>query len=171
METLFSASLIMLLRIADVTIGTFRTIMVIQAKKYLAGLLGFCEVLIWIFAMRYIVQNMDDTLNLFGYAIGFGLGNILGITIEEKIGIGFAQLNIISLHFSQKIAQELRKMNYGVTLLPAEGNSGSLSIIIAIIKRKHLEKAKELIESIDPRCFISIQHSRPFRGYIHSGRK
>lgn len=171
LELISGALLIMFMRICDVTIGTFRTIMVIQARKYLAGFLGFCEVLIWIFAMRYIVQHMDQTINLFGYAIGFGLGNILGITLEQKIGIGYVQLNIISLELSRTIAERLRASNYGVTMLPAEGIKGNRSIIIAIIKRTDLENVKQIIESIDPHSFITIQHSRPYRGFTHGGRK
>ena len=41
-----------------------------------------------------------QVLNLFGYAIGFGIGNVLGITIEQKIGFGYAQLNICLLYTS-----------------------------------------------------------------------
>ncbi|MCB0751207.1 MAG: hypothetical protein KDC52_07020, partial [Ignavibacteriae bacterium] len=85
MENILGALLIMVLRMADVSLGTFRTIMVVQGKKYLAASIGFFEVLIWIFAMRYIFQNLDNTYNMLGYAVGFSLGNILGISLEEKV--------------------------------------------------------------------------------------
>jgi len=45
-EVGISALIIMMLRICDVTLGTFRTIQVVNAKKYQAGLVGFIEVLI-----------------------------------------------------------------------------------------------------------------------------
>lgn len=161
----------MSMRVADVTIGTFRTLLVVQAKKYYAAIAGFTEVLIWIFAMRYIVQHMDNNINLFAYAIGFGLGNLLGITLEEKVAMGFVQINIISRSMSNKIAETLRASKYGVTLLPAEGATGGVNILIAIIKRRELKGVIKLVESIDPKCFITIQHSRPFRGFIHGSRK
>ena len=88
-ESIGGAVLIALMRISDVTIGTFRTIMVVQGRKYQAAIAGFFEVLIWIFAMRYIVQHMDNMYNLFGYALGFSLGNILGITLEQKVALGY----------------------------------------------------------------------------------
>lgn len=121
---------------ADVTIGTFRMILVVQSKKYLAGIAGFVEVLIWIFAMRYIVQHMDNDINLFGYALGFGIGNVLGITLEEKVALGYVQLNIISRHFTDQIADMLRKSKYGVTILPAEGGSGGVSILVGFYVRR-----------------------------------
>lgn len=170
-ETIIGAVLIMIMRICDVTIGTIRTILVVQGKKYLAGAAGFFEVLIWIFAIRYIMQHLDNIPNLFGYATGFALGNILGITFEQKIGFGFAQLTVISRHYTDKIADTLRKSKYGVTILPAEGSSGGVSIIVLIVPRKRQRKTIELIESIDSHAFITVQHSLPYRGFRHGVRK
>lgn len=170
-EVIFGAVLIMIMRMADVTIGTFRTLLVVQSKKYYAALAGFIEVLIWIFAMRYIVQHLDQTINLFAYAFGFGVGNLLGISLEEKIGLGYVQLNMISRYASDKIADKLRISKYGVTLLPAEGGSGGMAVIVAIIKRRDLKNVMKLVDEIDPKCFITIQHSRPYRGFIHGSRK
>jgi len=163
---ILGALLIMCMRICDVTIDTIRLILVVQGRKYLAGIAGFFEVLIWIFAIRYVMQHLDVILNLFGYATGFALGNILGITIEQKIGFGFAQLNVISRHFTDQIATELRKLKHGVTILPAEGGAGGVSVIVVIIPRKIQRQVIELIESIDDKAFITVQHSLPYRGFM-----
>ncbi len=171
MENILGALLIMGLRMIDVSLGTFRTIMVIQAKKYLAASIGFFEVLIWIFAMRYIFQNLDNTYNFIGYALGFSFGNIIGIALEEKIALGYVQVNIISLYYAEKIADELRKAKFGVTILPAEGGSGGLSLLVIIIRRRDLKSVKKTIDSIDEKSFLTIQHSRPYRGFIHGSRK
>jgi uncharacterized protein YebE (UPF0316 family) len=170
-EAILGALTIMGMRICDVSIGTIRTILVVQGKKYLAGFAGMFEVLIWVFAMRYIFQHLDVTLNLFGYAIGFGLGNIIGITIEQKIGLGFAQLNIISKIATEKIIDILRKEKLGVTVLPASGASGNVSIVVVIVSRKHQMKIIKLVEQIDANAFITVQHSLPYRGFIHGSRK
>lgn len=171
MEILISAFIIMLLRICDVTLGTLRTIFIIQLKKYNAGLIGFVEVLIWIFAMRYIVEHMDNILNLFGYATGFGLGTIIGITIEQKIGFGFIQVNIFSKNNTGLLIDTLRKNNYGLTILPGEGMDGEVSILHTIIKKRSLKNIKEIIHTVDPKGFVNIQPASPSRGYIHGARK
>ncbi|MFH1196305.1 MAG: DUF5698 domain-containing protein [bacterium] len=171
LETFIGALLIMGMRICDVTIGTFRTILVVHGKKYFAAFAGFFEVLIWIFAMRYIVQHMDNVLNLIGYATGFALGNICGITVEEKVALGYVQVNVISKFFTDKIADDLRRAKFGVTILPAEGGTGGMSLIIVIIRRKDLAKVKKIIEKIDKEVFMTIQQSKPFRGFIHGSRK
>lgn len=171
MEILLSALIIMILRVCDVTLGTLRTIFIIQSKKYFAGLIGFAEVLIWIFAMRYIVGHMDNVFNLFGYAIGFGLGVLLGITIEEQIGFGFIQVNIFSKNNTNLLIETLRRNNYGLTILPGEGMNGEVSIIHSVISKRRLKNIREIIHKVDPKGFINIQPASPSRGFIHGARK
>lgn len=171
MENVLTALLIMLMRICDVTFGTMRTILVIQGRKFLAGATGFFEVLIWIFAIRFVMQNLENLINLFGYATGFALGNILGIALEQKIGLGYVQLNIISKHYTDKIAAGLRKLKQGVTILPAEGSSGGMSIIVVITPRRLQKKIILLVESFDNEAFINVQSSLPYRGFMHGARK
>lgn len=170
-DAILGALLIMAFRISDVSIGTFRMIMVVQAKKYIAAALGFFEVLIWLIAMRFVFQNLDSYANLIGYAMGFAIGNIIGITLEEKLAIGYIQVNVISRKKSKEIAQRLRESKFAVTILPGEGASGTVNVEILIIKRKNLKAVRSIIESVDKECFITIQHSRPYRGFIHGSRK
>jgi uncharacterized protein YebE (UPF0316 family) len=170
-EGYLGAVLIMLMRICDVSIGTFRTILVVQGRKYLAGLTGFVEVLIWVFAIRFIFQHLDNTANLFGYALGFGIGNLLGITFEQKIGLGYVQLNIISKFQTDVIANALRRSKYGVTILPGEGGAGGVAIIVCIVSRKIQKKVIKMVEELDNTAFITVQSSLPYRGFVHGSRK
>jgi uncharacterized protein YebE (UPF0316 family) len=166
MEIFLSAFLIMCMRITDVTISTIRTLMVVQGRKYIAGVLGFFEVTIWVFAIRHIMLHIDNLWNILGYSTGFGLGNIIGITLEQKFGLGYIQAYVISRYFVDKIANELRKNKFGVTLLPAEGGSGGQSIIVSVLSRKRQKELFEIVERIDPDAFITIQSVTPHRGYI-----
>ncbi|MBZ0200884.1 MAG: DUF5698 domain-containing protein [Ignavibacteriaceae bacterium] len=170
-ELFFSTGLIILLRVCDVSLGTIRTIYIVSSKKYRAGLIGFFEVLIWIFAMRYIVQHMDNIINLVGYAFGFGLGTVLGITIEQLIGIGHVQMNIISREKTGLIAQALRSDNNGVTILPGKGGEGEVSIVYTIINKGKYRKLKSLVHKIDPNVFINVHPAAPSRGFVHGSRK
>lgn len=80
-EIIGGALLIAAMRICDVSLDTIRVILVVQGKKYSAGIVGFFEVLIWVFAIRFVFQHLDVIPNLVGYAFGFAMGNIIGITI------------------------------------------------------------------------------------------
>ncbi len=170
MEYLYSALFIMCLRIMDVTVGVTRTLVVVQGRKYTAGALGFVEVTIWAFAIRHIMLNLDNIWNVFGYSTGFAIGNVLGITVEQKFGFGFVLIYVVSMHYTDKIADALRNNKFGVTILPGEGGRGGVAIQVLLIPRKRQREAIEIIENIDPKTFISVQQAIPYRGYIRQGK-
>ena len=60
----------------------------------------------------------------------------------------------------------LRKSKFGVTILPGEGGTGGVSVIVVIVSRKLQRKVIESIESIDKEAFITVQYSLPFRGFM-----
>lgn len=163
--------LIALMRICDVSIGTIRTILVVQGRRYYAAIAGFFEVLIWVFAIRFVFQNLDNTANLFGYAIGFSLGNFFGITIERWIGLGYSHITVISRFKTDEIVDNLRTKKYGVTIIPGEGGSGGVSLINCIIPRRDLNSFIKYVESIDSSAFINLQSAIPYRGFLHGSRK
>lgn len=167
---LLGALLIMSLRIIDVSLGTIRTLVTVQGKKYIAAAIGFFEVTIWVIAIRHIMQNLDNLWNILGYSTGFALGTIIGISLEQMLGSGYLQLYIFSMNYADSIADELRKNKIGVTLLPGEGGSGGVAILMVLITRKRKKELLKIIDAIDPSAFISVQTATPYRGYIHSGK-
>ena len=75
-------------RVFDVTLGTMRIIFLSRGKKYLAPLLGFVEVLIWITVVSQIVGGAHNIVAYIAYAAGFAAGNYVGMVIEDKLAIG-----------------------------------------------------------------------------------
>jgi uncharacterized protein YebE (UPF0316 family) len=65
--------LIFISRIFDVSIGTIRIIFVSRGKKYLAPVLGFFEISIWLLAISQIMQNLDNAICFIAYAGGFAM--------------------------------------------------------------------------------------------------
>jgi len=170
-ELIFSAGVIALLRICDVSLGTLRSIFVIQSRKYIAAFTGFFEVLIWIFAMRYIVQHMDHEINLIGYAAGFAIGTFLGVTMDQKLGFSYIQISLLSRGKGQIIANALRDANFGATILPGAGVTGEILMVFTVINRNRYNRLLEIVNKIDPEVFINIQPASPFKGYISKDHK
>lgn len=51
--------------------GTFRVQMMIRRKKFIAGVLGFLEVLIFILIVSKIIQDIGNWLNVIAYCGGY----------------------------------------------------------------------------------------------------
>ena len=85
MEPLLGALLIFCLRLIDVSMGTVRILMAVRGRRLLAGAIGFFEVTIFLVAISQVVANIGNWWNVLGYAGGFAVGTILGMTIEKKL--------------------------------------------------------------------------------------
>ena len=75
-------------RIIDVSLGTLRIIFVSKGEKYIAPIIGFFEVLIWIVVISEIFSRANDVTAYLSYAAGYASGNFIGILIEQKIAFG-----------------------------------------------------------------------------------
>jgi len=152
--------LIFIARLVDVSLGTIRIIFISRGVKYLAPLIGFIEINIWLLAIGQIIQNLGNIACYFAYAGGFAIGNLLGILIEEKLSIGLAMVRIITKHDSTELIKYLKSMEYGVTTVDAEGVKGPVKIIFTVVKRADLQNILENIEGIHPHAFYSVEDVR-----------
>ncbi|MBI5645786.1 MAG: DUF2179 domain-containing protein [Ignavibacteriae bacterium] len=171
MDIFLSALLIFGLRICDVSMGTIRTMFTVQGKKWPASLIGFFEVMIWAVAIRQVFSQLDNLWNLLGYGAGFATGTFLGIFIEEKLALGFVQVHVISRTATDTIANTLRLNKFGVTIVPGEGGSGGMPIIMSLIRRGRVREFRSIVDAIDPQAMMSAHHANLYRGFIHGSRK
>lgn len=157
--------LIMLARVTDVTIGTLRIIVVAKGNKFLAPVLGFFEVLIWILALGIIVQNLTNIPAYLGYAGGYALGNYVGILIEERLAMGNVMVHVITKEKAGDLIRILKARRYTITHLKAHGNKGDVSIIYILVRRKRLQELVKRIKKTHPKAFFSIEDVR----YVSEG--
>jgi uncharacterized protein YebE (UPF0316 family) len=149
--------LIFLARICDVTIGTIRIVMVAKGQKFWAPILGFFEVLIWLLAITRIIQNMENWLCYFAYGFGFATGNYIGLKLEEKLALGIAKIQIITMTDASNLIASLKDSGFGVTYQDAYGTSQSVSVIHSIIKRSEISKFESIINQHVPNAFYSVE--------------
>lgn len=112
--------LIMLARICDVTIGTMRIIFVSKGQRYVAPILGFFEVFIWIIVIGQIMANLNNWACYFGYALGFALGNYVGMRVEEYLAVGKQLVRVIATRDGIDLVKSLNTKGFGATLIEGE---------------------------------------------------
>lgn len=149
--------LIFFSRIADQSIGTLRLIFVSKGYKYIAPVLGFFEVIIWLLAVSQILKQMDNYLYYIAYGAGFATGNFIGIILEERISLGTVIVRIFPKLDSIELINYLKENNYGLTLMDAQGSRGPVKIIFLIIPRKQLKELVEIINRFNPNAFYSVE--------------
>lgn len=161
--------LIFLARVCDVTIGTIRIIAIGRGRRGLAPILGFFEVLIWLMAIRQIMQNLTNIFYYFAYAGGYAAGTFVGMFIEEKLAMGSLIIRVITKKSATPLVQRLHKAGQGVTTVEAVGVRGKVHIIYTVVKRRDLPAIAELINAYNPKAFYSIEDVRTVQEGIFPG--
>jgi uncharacterized protein YebE (UPF0316 family) len=149
--------LIFLSRIADVSIGTVRVILVSRRLKYLAPLAGFFEVLIWIIVIGQIMQNLSSPICYVAYAGGFATGNYIGILIAEKLSLGVVLVRVIFPKQASGLIDRLRERRYGVTSIDGQGAAGPVQVVFTIVPRREVEAVVDLVKEFNPEAFYSVE--------------
>jgi len=165
------ALLIFLARVSDVTLGTLRISFISKGEKFIAPAFAFFEMLIWLFAIRQIVQNLDNPFYFFAYALGFSTGVFVGLLVEEKLAFGTRLIRTITRMDAAELIEALRGEGFGVTSVDAEGNAGSVSVIYSVIRRADLDRYVALIKSKNPNAFYSIEDIRSVREGVFPTRQ
>lgn len=157
--------LIFVARIADVSLGTVRVIFVSRGLKYLAPLVGFFEILIWLLAIGQIMKNLSNPLCYIAYAAGFGMGNYVGISIAERLSLGVVLIRVVSKKDALPLVECLKAENYGVTSVDGHGTSGQVKVVFTIVPRREVPNVVDLIRKFNPQAFYSIEDV----GFVEKG--
>jgi len=149
--------LIFVARIFDVSLGTVRVIFVSRGFKYLAPVVGFFEILIWLLAIGQIMKNLSNPACYIAYAGGFALGNFVGIHIAEKLSLGLVMIRVVTKKDAASLVDFLKAENYGVTSVDGHGTSGQVKVVFTIVPRREARGVVELIKKFNPHAFYSIE--------------
>lgn len=153
-------TLVFFARVIDVTLGTLRIIFISRGKRYIAPLLGFVEVFIWIAVVAQIVRGVNDLVTYFAYAAGFAAGNFVGMYIEDRLAIGTQIIRIIVPDGAEHLTSNLADAGYGMTLVDGKGATGPVKLIYTVVKRKDISLVLSLIHQTHPHAFLSIEDVR-----------
>ena len=163
MNILIAALSIFLLRLLDQTLGTLRILYVNKGKPLFGAILGFIESAIWIVAISQVIQDLNDPFLIFGYALGFAAGTIMGSYIENTIAIGDIVVRIFvpKDSDSEKVAEELRTNGLGVTIINGEGMQGEVTIAWCVTPRKRLKEVMKNVSVITPDAYVTTEPTNP----------
>ena len=158
-------ALIFIARVIDVSMGTVRVIFVSRGLKYLAPVVGFFEILIWLLAIGQIMKNLSNPICYIAYAAGFGMGNYVGIRIAEKLSLGVVLIRVVSKEDALPLVECLKAENYGVTSVDGHGTSGQVQVVFTIVPRREVPNVVDLIRKFNPQAFYSIEDV----GFVEKG--
>ena len=152
--------LIFLARIIDVSVGTLRTISIVQGRTKVAFFLAFIETSVWLIVLSQVLPKVMHTplLGVF-YAFGFASGNVVGILVEKRLAMGYTNFRVITTKFAKEITNSLREKGFAVTNFEGEGKDGKVTEIYVVSDRKNLPALIKVVKEIEPDAFYIAEQA------------
>jgi len=156
--TLALGALIFVARVGDVSLGTLRTLAIVQGRTWVSFFLGLVEVSMWLVVIAAVLDKIAarPILGLF-YAFGFATGNIAGIMLERKIAFGDVALRVICPECADTLPTLIRAEGFGVTVFPGQGLHGPVTMIYIVCRRRDLARILRIVERTAPDAFYTTE--------------
>ncbi|WP_436882538.1 DUF2179 domain-containing protein [Staphylococcus gallinarum] len=155
---------IFVVNVAYVSFLTMRTILTLKGYRYVAAVVSFLEVLVYVVGLGMVMSSLDQIQNIIAYAFGFSTGIIVGMKIEEKLALGYTVVNVTSSEYELDLPRQLRDLGYGVTHYTAYGRDGDRLILQILTPRRFEFKLIDTIKQIDNKAFIVAYEPRTIHG-------
>jgi uncharacterized protein YebE (UPF0316 family) len=153
--------LIFLLRIVDVSIGTLRTILMVQGYARFAVFLGFFEVLVWVVAVAQVVARIDASPWLAPfYAGGFSAGVAVGLMIERKLALGRFVIRIFSHSRTQEIVHAIRGKGNVLATFRGDTPDGPVNLLFVSARGERVHDVVDAARAVDPKMFYTVEAAR-----------
>ncbi|MGA9227795.1 MAG: DUF2179 domain-containing protein [Mesobacillus sp.] len=157
-------AIILIINIVYVSFFTIRMILTLKGQRYLAAGLSTIEVVIYVVGLGLVLENLNEIQNLIAYALGYGIGVIVGMKIEEKLALGYITINVITKEYDLDLPKVLREKGYGVTDWAANGLEGDRMALQILTPRKYELKLYQTIKELDPKAFIIAYEPKSIHG-------
>jgi uncharacterized protein YebE (UPF0316 family) len=154
MSTYLTGVIIFFARIVDVSVGTIRLLAIVSGRTYLAFLLGFIEISLWLVIIAKVLNEISQKplLGVF-FAFGFSAGNVAGIMLDKRIALGHVVLKVFTRCDGGEIAERIRKTGFLVTTFHGEGEWGAVTELYIVCKKRELKRVVLLVNALDPEAF------------------
>ena len=160
----FDLAFIFFARIIDVSLGTVRMILTIRGDRYIAAVIGFFEILVYVVALGKVLGSLDEPARLILYCLGFASGVIVGTWVEEMLALGYRGVQVSTDKANQALVNQLREEGYAITTWDAEGLGGPKLVMNLIVKRGMSSKVAQRIREYDEHAFIVFMEPKTFTG-------
>lgn len=157
-------AIILVINIVYVSFSTIRMILTLKGRRYIAAFVSMFEVVVYILGLGLVLDNLNQIQNLIAYAVGFGIGVVVGSKIEEKLALGYITVNVISSNPDIEFTRKLRDKGYGVTSWFAYGMERDRLAMQILTPRKAELRLYETIKEIDPKAFIIAYEPKQIHG-------
>ncbi len=164
---LFVCLEIFLARIIDVSISTFRMMIMVRKKSIFTPILAFLEVFVWFIAARKALNtNIDSILIPIFYSLGYATGTYIGGCLSRKFIKNVNSIEVTTSRNNIKLINGLRSAGCAVSVIALKNNyRDKKDLILVDVRSKNTNETIQLIKELDPKAFIVVKDTK----IVHNG--
>lgn len=156
--------LLLILQLVYVPMLALRTISMVKKLTLLTAVFGFLESIVYVFGLAIVFSGEQSVLQMVVYALGFALGLIVGIHVENKIAIGYTSILVNIKELNESFIKALREGGFGVTVFQGEGKDSPRYRLDILTKRSRENELFAYIEKFEPQAFVLAYEPTRFKG-------
>jgi uncharacterized protein YebE (UPF0316 family) len=156
--------LIFLVQAVYVVLMTIRVLCMVKGMKLLTTIIGFFELLVYIFGLSIVLSGDQSIAGKIVYSLGYSIGLFLGMIIENKLAIGYCVLSVNIRNRNVELINYLREDGFGVTVFVGEGREGERFMLEILTERRKLKELMKSISRYEPEAFMVSYDPSHFKG-------
>lgn len=165
---LFTCLEIFFARIVDVSISTFRTMIMVKKKSFITPILAFCEVFIWFMAARKALNTDIDSIMIpICYSLGYATGTYIGGCLSRKFIKNVNSVEVTTKKDNKTLMNGLRDKGYAFSSIELKNryDKKAKDLIIIDVRSKKTQEVVQYIKEIDSDAFIVVRDTK----VVHNG--
>lgn len=174
MELFYLCLKIFFCRIVDVSMASYRTVIMVKGKAKVAAAIALVECLIWFLIVREALNfeptNIVETLNVaLAYAGGFSWGTYIGARIANKFIDSMVLVQVVTSGKDDNLIKAVQEAGFATTIVTSNASeySGEKYMLFCEMRNKRVNEFKKLINSLDQNAFVVVNESKlVYNGFI-----
>lgn len=166
---LWPAIVIALLRVGDVSLNVFRTVLVVQERRLFAAIVAGMEASIWVTAAGIVFADLTP-VRVAGFVVGVAAGTATGMEVARRLRLGMTTVRIYAdatcvdedgnlLNIGHSIAAAIHQAGFGATVFRGAGLHGPVDMVLSTVRRRHAEQVLKIARAVDPSTFAAVDNS------------
>lgn len=157
---------IFIAKVIEVSLTTLRMVFLSKGEKIYASSIGLVEIIIWLQVASVVLQDINEhPAKMVMYALGFSVGSYVGLLIEERIGLGYSNVQVITSKYEGvELAEALRELGHAVTTINGKGRDSERLILSTYVKRKKQDEIINCVKRLNINGVVTVSETQKIDG-------
>lgn len=147
----------------NVSLWTFRVALAAGGRRAAAACVAGIEALVFVLVFGSVVSALDDPFRVVAYAVGVGLGTLVGIVADERLAGGQSLVNVVIDGEATTIQGRLHERGWPFITTPGVGVRGEVTVLTVAVDDRVLPRLVRDLEVDAADGFVTIERLRQVR--------